>query len=167
MTPVAGCWPRRCVSPGRLTASPYRLGDFVWCAFPQREVPARPGPQHLAYALVVSDPASGTPGALLAAYTTSRPWPANIASPLGVFRFNRQEAATLGQARAFVLDARRIAYVPITPEWFPRLGDPGLGVQGRAPKALQRSIWTVAEDLLTRHAELVERLGPLWPGKRR
>lgn len=167
MRPVAGCWLQRCVSPGRVDRPPYHPGDFVWCAFPQREAPARPGPQHLAYALVVSDPVSGTQGALLAAYTTSRPWPADAAPPLGVFRFDRQQAVALGQARAFVLDARRIAYVPITPEWFPRLGQPGLCVQGRAPKALQRSIWEVAEDLLTRHAELVEKLGPLWPGRRR
>jgi len=113
------------------------------------------------------DPTASAPGALLAAYTTSRPWPANAAPPLGVYRFDRQEAAALGQARAFVLDARRIAYLPITPLWFPHLGHPGGGVQGRAPKPLQRSIWTVAEDLLTRHAELVEKLGPLWTSRPR
>jgi hypothetical protein len=100
---------------------------------------------------------------MLAAYTTSQPWPTDSASPLGLFRFDRREAAALGQARAFVLDTRRLAYLPITSQWFPRFGQPGMGVQGRAPKRLQQTICQAAEELLTRHAELVERLGPLWP----
>jgi len=100
---------------------------------------------------------------MLAAYTTSQPWPTASASPLGLFRFDRREAAALGQTHAFVLDTRRLAYLPITSQWFPSFGQPGMGVQGRAPMRLQQTIGQAAEELLTRHAELVERLGPLWP----
>jgi hypothetical protein len=31
-----------------------------------------------------------------------------------LFSFDRRQAAALGQARAFVLDTRRLAYLPIT-----------------------------------------------------
>jgi hypothetical protein len=117
----------------------------------------------VAYALVVSDPTAIAPASVLAAYTTSQPWPPDSPSPLGLFRFDHREATALGQARAFVLDTRRLAYPPITSRWFPHFADPGMGIQGRAPKRLQRTIWQAAEELLTRHTELVERLGPLWP----
>jgi hypothetical protein len=97
------------------------------------------------------------------AYTTSQPWPGGIARPPGLFEFDQREAAALGQARAFVLDARRLAYLPINARWFPDLNRPNQGIQGRAPKQMRRKIWEVAEELMIRHAELIERLGPLWP----
>jgi hypothetical protein len=61
------------------------------------------------------------------------------------------------------LDLRRLAYVPVTPDWFPQLGQPGSVIQGHAPNALQRQLMQIAAELLTRRGELVERLGPLWP----
>jgi hypothetical protein len=106
------------------------------------------------------------PGSVLAAYTSSRHWSGGSTLPLGLFRFDRQEAAALGQSRAFVLDARRLAYMPIDSQWFPHLERPDRGLQGRAPKRMQQTIWKAAEELLTRHAELVEQLGPLWPAGR-
>ena len=137
----------------------------MWCAFPERENPAQPGPLHLGYTLVASGPvlpASPQPSALIA-YTTSQPWPSGAPFPLGVLAFSREVAGRYGQARAFVMDLRRIAFVPLTAAWFPRLGQPGDGVQGHAPKAEQRRFRQLAQDLAIRHAELVERLGPLWP----
>jgi hypothetical protein len=59
----------------------------------------------------------------IVAYTTSQLWPGS--RPQGVVAFSTEEAAQLGQARGFVLDLRRMAYLPITPIWFPRLEDPG------------------------------------------
>jgi hypothetical protein len=56
-----------------LTSSPFREGDFVWCAFPERENPVRPGPLHLAYTLAVVAAAVGKfPG------TTPEEMPAEI-----------------------------------------------------------------------------------------
>jgi hypothetical protein len=151
-----------------LTPLPFQEGDFVWCAFPERENPARPGPEHLGYALAVSGATSlsGSPSALMG-YTTSQPWSSEVAPPLGVFAFNRDAAVGFGQSRAFVMDLRRLAFVPLTPAWFPRLDQPGHGIQGHAPKQQQRRFWKTAEGFLARHGEIVERLGPLWPDERR
>lgn len=97
------------------------------------------------------------------AYTTSRSWPSDEPLPLGVLAFNRAVATRYGQSRAFVMDLRRIAFVPITPAWFPRIEQVGCGIQGHVPKAEQRGFRQLANELAARHAELVERLGPLWP----
>jgi hypothetical protein len=148
-----------------LTLPPFQEGDFAWCAFPERESPTQPGPLHLGYVLAVAG-ATGAPSALVG-YTTSQPWPPGVTSPHGVFLFSREAAASFGQARAFVMDLRRIAFVPATLAWFPRLNQPDHGIQGQAPKGQQRRFRQTATDLLTRHSEITERLGPLWPGGRR
>ncbi len=115
----------------------------------ERENPARPGPLHLAYTLAVSGVTGSSQLSALCAYTTSQPWPGG-AMPLGVRAFDRQEATSLGQARPFVMDLRRLAFVPIAPAWFPQLDLPGGGIQGHAPKALQRPLMQTATELLTR-----------------
>ncbi len=55
-----------------VTAPALRQGDFVWCAFPEREAPLRSGPLHVAYALAVAALADGY--AVMVAFTTSRKW---------------------------------------------------------------------------------------------
>jgi hypothetical protein len=97
----------------------------------------------------------------LVAYTTSQAW-MQAARPPGLFVFDQQTAASFGQARAFVLDLRRLAFLPITPSWFPWLDEPG-GIQGRASPHWQQQLKQAAEALLARRPELIERLGPLWP----
>jgi hypothetical protein len=145
-----------------LTAPPFQAGDFVWCAFPERENPARPGALHLAYVLAVSGVTGTDQFAALFHYTTSQRW-SGSALPPGVRASDREEAAPLGQPRPFVMDLRRLAHVPVTRAWFPQLDQPGSGIQGRARKALQRQRMQTTTELLTRHGELVERLGTLWP----
>lgn len=86
---------------------------------------------------------------------------------MGEFKFSRDQALELGQQRAFELNLQRLAFVPISAAWFPGLNQPDKGIQGHAPKRVQHQIWQAAEVILTRHAELVERLGPLWPNTRR
>jgi hypothetical protein len=97
---------------------------------------------------------------LMAAYTTSQPW--SGALPQGVVVFDAAEAASLGQARAFVLDLRRLAYLPLTATWFPRLGEMGAGVLGRAPKALRAQVNAMMIELAKRRPESLGRSGPLW-----
>ncbi len=86
----------------------------------------RPGPLRIAYSLAVYSLAvacvAGGYG-VMAAYTTSQNWAGALA--LGVMVFDTKAAANLGQARAFVLDLRRLAYLPLTPAWFPRVGEMG------------------------------------------
>ena len=59
---------------------PLREGDFVWCAYPEPENPAQPGPPHLGYTLAATLGIS-SPTVFLA-YTTSQPWP-HERTPLG------------------------------------------------------------------------------------
>ena len=40
--------------PGRGDVPAVQQGDFVWCAFPERETLLRPGPLHVAYTLAVA-----------------------------------------------------------------------------------------------------------------
>ena len=144
--------------PERGDAPAFRQGDFVWCAFPEWEAPLRPGPLHVAYTLAVA--AVGGGHGVMVAYTTSQLWDGR--SPQGVISFDGTEAAILGQARAFVLDLRRMAYVPLTTTWFPRAGEMGAGVLGRAPRALRERVNAVAIELVKHRPESLSRGGPLW-----
>ena len=141
-----------------MTAPAFQQGDFVWCAFPEREAPLRPGPLHVAYTLAVAGVGGGH--SVMAAYTTSQPWAGTL--PQGVIAFDREEAAGLGQARAFVLDLRRLAYLPLTATWFPRVGETDTGVLGRAPKSLRDRVNATATELVKRRPETLSRSGPLW-----
>ena len=146
-----------------MTEPPFRPGDFVWSAYPERENPARPGLRHIGYVTAVTG--SLSVNAVFLAYTTSQLW--HDPKPFGLTAFNRDEAAGMGQSRPFTLDLRRLAAVWATPEWFPDIGTPSCGVVGRAPQRLRVQIEATAKDLLRRHPDLIERLGPLWPGSRR
>lgn len=144
-----------------MTAPVLRQGDFVWCAFPEREAPLRPGPLHVAYVLAVVGVAGGH--GVMAAYTTSQPWAGTL--PQGVIAFDVEAAAGLGQARAFVLDLRRLAYLPLAAAWFPRVGEAGAGVLARAQKALRDRVNATTTELARRRPETLSRSGPLWdPG---
>ena len=59
------------------------------------------------------------------------------------------------------LDLRRMAYLPLTTSWFPRLEEPCAGMLGRAPKALRSRLDAIALELATRRPEVLTRLGPL------
>ena len=144
--------------PGRGDLPALQQGDFVWCAFPEREAPLRPGPLHVAYTLAVA--AVGEGHGVMATYTTSQPWTGAL--PHGVIAFDGAEAASLGQARAFVLDLRRMAYLPLTTTWFPRAGEEGAGVLGRAPRVLRDRVNAMATELVRRRPESLSRGGPLW-----
>lgn len=147
-----------------LSEPPYRAGDFVWCAFPERENPARPGPRHIGYVALATSTERGD--AALLAYTTSQPWIGRRRPP-GIREFDRETAAGMGHGRAFVLDLRRMAALPVTAVWFPDLHTEDRGIVGRAPERLRVELETAATDLFRRRPEVIERLGPLWPGRRR
>jgi len=141
-----------------LTDHPFRIGEFIWSAFPQSERPEQPGPgEHVAYTLAVS----GVGGEFSAwmAYTTSRSWQGAV--PQGVRVFDLLEAKSLGHRRAFVLDFRCVAYMPVTVKWFPQLDTPSRGILGRAPKALRHELQGLVTELFAQHSEIVERRGPI------
>jgi hypothetical protein len=97
-----------------LQNSPFLAGQFVWCAYPQRERPLTPGPRHVGYIVAMGKRPVGF-GAMVA-YTTTRRW--SGATPLGVYAFSEAQARAMGQTKAFVLDLRRIAYIPVETRGF-------------------------------------------------
>ncbi|MDR3658288.1 MAG: hypothetical protein P4L48_22330 [Mycobacterium sp.] len=153
-----------------MTNLPIEPGEFVWCAFPERENPDKPSRHlHVVYALVVALATPGTGGSgisgdprAVVAYTTSRPWPIAARRP-GVIPFTTDEAEAVGQTRPFWLHLWRVAYVPVTPIWFPQLGNPGHGVVGRLTQAKRLEIEAAAIRVQIRHEHDVERLGPHRP----
>jgi hypothetical protein len=146
-----------------LSQNPYQHGDFVWCNYPQRENPARPGPRHAGYVVLSTSTDQG--GIAVLAYTTSRPW-TGASHPLGVYSIDRETAARMGQTRPFTLDLRHIAGVPVTAQWFPELDTPDHGILGRAPVWHRGVYETATKTLTTRHPENIERLSPLIPRPR-
>jgi hypothetical protein len=138
-----------------LTIIPFRAGQFVWTAYPESEDPLSPGPEHIGYIFMVSAASEG-----FVAYTTSRPWFGE--KPSGIHVFDQAAAAEMGQDKAFVLDLRRIALLPLTVRWFPRLNTPGHGIVGQAPEKIREELETAAREIFRRRPEIVERLGPGW-----
>ena len=130
----------------------------MWCAFPEREAPLRPGPLHVVYTLAVAAVAGRY--AAMVAYTTSQLSGGPL--PLGVVAFTAERAAALGQTRAFLLDLRRLAYLPLTSLWFPSLDGLDGGILGRAPKGLRDQLNTTVAELARRRPEMLSRTGPLW-----
>lgn len=141
-------------------------GDFLWCAFPETEHPATPSrTRHIGYAPLIVQAATADRRTAdhehdaLIAYTTSRPWPHAAGRP-GVNSFSSEQAAALGQRRAFVLHLWRVARLPVIPAWFPRLSTADAGVVGQASTALRLRLAAEATRAFACHPDTVERLGP-------
>jgi len=140
-----------------MSFSSFHAGDFVWCAFPEREHPARPSRHlHVCYVLAVA------PDQAIVAYTTSQPMPHAAGRP-GVIHFSAERAAALGQLRPFWLHLWRVARLPVTSGWFPRLSDPASMVIGSVTPAMRRELETKTKEVFTRHDRETEQLGPLRP----
>jgi hypothetical protein len=108
-----------------------------------------------AYALQVNGLPEGGYAALLA-YTTSQVLPDPL--PVGAQR--------MGHKKPFLLYSGRLALLPVNSDYFPHLETPTRGIIGYAPRALRAALKDTAIDLMRRRPEAIERLGPLWPGKR-
>lgn len=144
---------------------PFRPGQFVWCRFPYVEEPLRPGAkERIGYVADIRRIGSNTHLTVMSLYTTTTPWKPGIRLPLGVIPVEPAAAETMNQ-KGFVMDCRRIAFIPVVASFFPRLGQVDKGVVHIASKRFHRLV----EDTLlhlARRAELVVRLGPDAPGRR-
>lgn len=128
-------------------------GTFVEVLFPTAEKPRRPGLPHIGYCLGVRPPLA------LVAYAASVPWPPGIPLPFGVRLFGLEQANALNQRRPFRLHLNRQARLPLTTDWFPKLGTPSQGVVAVAPQRLRQDLFEAALELERRHRLNVGRLG--------
>lgn len=139
----------------------FKCGDFIVCSFPFNEAPDQPGPQeHYGLCLGTMTAPVGRV-AIVAAYTTSQPWPPNTPLPRGVHRVSQERANRSGQRRSFVIDGRKIAFMPLTEAFFPHLGREGGGKVGHDDGLAERVIEDLA--ILSRSPGVVVHLGPLRP----
>jgi hypothetical protein len=137
---------------------PIDRGDFVWTNFPTREKPASPSAErHIALCLRRFH--GGDKGyALVAVYTTSRPR-GERPKARGEIEITAERAVEYGQRRAFRIDVKRVAALPITADFFPDLEKPGHGIEGRS-EHLANVAERLLRQLMAETPELVELLGP-------
>jgi len=107
-----------------------------------------PGPkQRIGYVLDVS-PSMMT--AML--YTSTVRW-ADDRLPLGLIQIGDRQAQKLGQ-KAFAIDVRCAAFLPIVIEFFPHLMHADHGVRGEAPAWLERKIKAVLTEMRRRRVPM-------------
>jgi hypothetical protein len=149
-----------------LTAPPFEPRQFVWCRFPFFEDPLRPGPQeHIAYIVDLREIREHAHLTVMSLYTTTRPWQPGVKLPLGVLPVEPALARTMKQ-KAFVIDARKIAFLPLTPDFFPRLDRPDKGIVHTASERFHTLVRNILMELAKR-PDLVVPLGPDAPHRRR
>lgn len=142
---------------------PFQLVDFIVCNFPYQETPDQPGPEpHICLCLGTMR-SHGGELAVVAAYTTTQPWPVDTAKPRGVRSISLEQAKRMGQHKAFVIDLRRIGFMPPTEAFFPRLTHADRGRIGSNP-ALANKFLEELNDLLSSPGVVVQ-LGPLRPSR--
>lgn len=137
----------------------FRWRQFVWCQFPYAEEPLRPGPkEHVGYIADIRRIEGNTHLTVMSLYTTTTPWRPGTPLPLGIIPVEPSMARKMNQ-KGFVMDARRIAFIPVNTMFFPRLATPDRGI---VHTASQRFHALVQDTLLqlTRRPELVVKLGP-------
>ncbi len=149
-----------------MTAPPFRPRQFVWCRFPYSEQPLRPGPtEHIGYVADIGTIAGHLHLTVMALYTTTAPLQPGIKLPLGVIPVERAVAKTMNQS-GFVMDARRVAFMPVTPAFFPRLRQPDKGIVHTASRRFHLLMRATLLEL-ARRPELVVGLGPDAPRRPR
>jgi len=95
---------------------------------------------------------------VMSLYTTTAQWDSNAPLPLGVIPVTGAAAAKMNQ-KPFVIDARRIAFVPATDDFFPRLHGPENAIVYEATRGFRRHVENVLAEL-ARRPDLVQLLGP-------
>ncbi|MBL9035787.1 MAG: hypothetical protein JNN33_13545 [Rhodospirillaceae bacterium] len=145
---------------------PFQPGQFVWCRFPFFEAPLSPGEkERIVYVADIRQHPARRVLTVMSLYTTTRTWDADAARPLGIIPVDAAAAARMNQ-KPFVIDARRIAFVPLDEAFFPRLRTPDAAIVSTAPPAFRRQVENALARLAGR-ADLVQQLGPDMPGRRR
>lgn len=148
-----------------MSRPPFAPGQFVWCKFPYFEAPLSPGDkERIVYVADIRQHAGRQVFTVMSLYTTTVQWERGKPLPLGIIRITGEAAAKMNQ-KPFVIDARRIAFVPATEDFFPRLQTRGAGLVHEAKKEFRIHIENVLAQLANR-PDLVQLLGPDAPGRR-
>lgn len=130
------------------------------------EEPLRPGPkERVAYIADLRRIDGNVHLTVMSLYTTTVPRQPGVRLPLGVIPVEPAAARKMNQ-RGFVMDCRRIAFMPTTSAFFSRLDDPDKGVVHTASERFHRLVQDTLLQLAKR-AELVVKLGPDAPGRRK
>lgn len=140
---------------------PFQSGQFVWSRFPFHEKPSDPGPiEHIAYIAGII-PIRGRPHVTaVSIYTTTRQVRAGEVVPIGLIPVPEDLARRMNQ-KPFVVNARRIGFLPVTPAFFPRLAMPGHGIVHTLAQSVQlRSAISAELKRVSQRPELIEHLGP-------
>jgi hypothetical protein len=147
-------------------APPFRPRQFVWCQFPYSEQPLRPGPkEHVGYVADIRQIRGNAHLTVMSLYTTTAPWEPGSPLPPGIIPVEPAVAEKMKQ-KGFVIDVRKIAFIPVTAAFFPRLAEPQKGIVHTASKRFHQLV----EDslmLLAKRPELATKLGPDIPGRPR
>ncbi|GIK96327.1 MAG: hypothetical protein BroJett029_05360 [Alphaproteobacteria bacterium] len=142
---------------------PFTPRQFVWCQFPYIEEPLRPGPdEHIGYVADVRQIRGNSHLTVMSIYTTTAPWAPDTRLPPGVIPIEPSMAATMNQ-KGFVMDARRVAFIPVTAAFFPRLSEPNKGIVHTASQRFHVLVQNTLVQLAKR-PQLVVKLGPDAPG---
>lgn len=145
---------------------PFKPRQFVWCQFPFMEEPLRPGPEeHVGYVADIRRIDGNAHLTVMSIYTTTTPWEPGVKLPLGIIPVEPTMAEKMNQ-RGFVMDARKIAFIPVNRAFFPRLADPDKGIIFTAAERWHQLVQNTLMKLAKR-PELVVKLGPDVPSLRR
>ena len=144
--------------------APFKPRQFVWCQFPYIEEPLRPGPQeHVGYVADVRLIDGNAHLTVMSIYTTTTPWESGVQFPPGIIPVEPSMAERMNQ-RGFVMDARKVAFIPVNRVFFPRLADPDQGIIHTASERFHHLVQNTLMKLAKR-PELVVKLGPDAPGR--
>lgn len=142
---------------------PFSPRQFVWCQFPYMEEPLRPGPEeHIGYIADIRQISGNPHFTVMSIYTTTTPWEPEVKLPFGVLPIQSAMAQKMNQ-KGFVLDARRVAFIPVSRDFFPRLDAPEKGIVHTASRGFHHLVENTLVQL-ARRPELVVKLGPDAPG---
>jgi hypothetical protein len=142
----------------------FQVRQFVWCQFPYLEEPLRPGPkEHVAYVADARQIRGKAHLTVMAIYTATAPWQAGAKLPLGIIPI-ASEIAQQKKQKSFVMDARKIAFIPVNQAFFPRIATPEKGIIHTASQRFHEHVQNTLTQLAKR-PDLVVTPGPDLPSR--
>lgn len=138
---------------------PYLPRQFVWCRFPFSENPKQPGPDnHIGYILDFAQRQDKINLTIVTLYTTSKILEPGAPVPVGLIPISADMAQKMNQV-PFVLNAKRVAFIPGDKRFFPYMDEPDHGIVYRASITFDDRVRQEIAKVMKR-PEFLEYLGP-------